>query len=361
MFTVSFLILVTMAALVVVWVEIPRYAYINEVATGDAGVTHSQSVIADANMLGHYLVIVTWALGSMIVCEVLVQHFVQLRKFRPDNQFQWKLSAAAQILCPPLRLAAPCIAMDGKVWLPALGWQRPGRKLFKRLQNRFSRPMLFFALLILPILLIEFGLRSLVEQTQWLRLTLHVCTGVIWCAFAVEFIVLLNVSDRKFEFVKKHWIDLAIILLPIVMFLRTLRALQMLRVARFAKLQQLTNLSRVYRVRGVAMKALRALMMLEVVGRVIPVSLQKKLVRLQREMHDKTEDLEELQLEIDKVKAEIVREQADQAKLEQASEDLETEIVPTEQTNAKQNSIRPKSPLYRDAMTSDNNADEYSV
>ena len=361
MFAVSFLILVNLAALVVVWVEIPRYSFLNhavEVEHVDVAI-HAQSVIDQASLLGSYLVLSAWALGSIIVCEVLVQHFLQLKNVKPDNAFQWRLSAIAQMLCPPLRLVAPNLEMDGQVWLPALGWQRPGRKLFKRLQNRFSRPMLFFALLILPILLIEFGLRNLVEQNEWLRLTLHICTGVIWCAFAVEFVVLLNVSDRKFDFVKKHWIDLAIILLPIVMFLRSLRALQALRVSKFAKLQQLTNLSRVYRVRGVAMKALRALMMLEIFGRVIPISLQRKLKRLQREMRDKKEDLEELQVEIVKVKAQIALEEAEKAKLEANDDELlsaEDEVI-----NVDQNSKELNSPLYQDTLTSENNPDEYSV
>ena len=318
MFTVSLSILVTLAALVVVWVEIPRYSFVSQgFETENAQViAHAQVLIDEASNLGNYLILAAWALGSLIVCEVLILHFIQLRQIKPANPLMWRLSAIAQILCPPLRLVAPSLEMDGKVWLPAFGWQRPGRKLFKRLQNRFSRPMLFFALLILPILLIEFGLRSFVEQNEWLRLTLHVCTGVIWCAFAIEFIVLLNVSDRKFEFVKKHWIDLAIILLPIVMFLRSLRALQVLRFSKIAKLQQLTNLSRVYRVRGVAMKALRALMMLEVFGRLIPIPLQKKLDRLEREMQHKKEELEELQLEIKKVKDRIELENAEKARSE---------------------------------------------
>ena len=361
MFTVSFSILMILAALVVVWVEIPRYSFLNSTVDADHAdaAIYAQSVINQASLMGSYLVIAAWALGTIIVCEVLIQHFLQLKNIKPDNAFQWRLASVAQMLCPPLRLAAPNLEMEGQVWLPALGWQRPGRKLFKRLQNRFSRPMLFFALLILPVLLIEFGLRSVVEQNEWLRLTLHVCTGVIWCAFAVEFIVLLNVSDRKFDFVKKHWIDLAIILLPIVMFLRSLRALQVLRVSKFAKLQQLTNLSRVYRVRGVAMKALRALMMLEIVGRVIPVSLQRKLRRLQREMRDKKEDMEELQSEIEKVKAQIALEEAEKAKLE---EDNDEPLSPQDKlTNVDLNSKEPQSPLYQNATTSENSSDEYSV
>jgi hypothetical protein len=222
---------------------------------------------------------------------------------------KWRFQLLSHVICPPLRLAAPSLERQGQIWLPWIGWQPPSRKLFRKLQSAFSKPMLFFALMILPVLLIEIGLHSQVEQYPWLRLTLHICTGLIWCAFAVEFIVLFNVSEQKFAFVKTNWIDLAIILLPVIMFLRSLRAFRLMRVAKLAKAQQLTKLSRIYRVRGVAMKAVRAFLLLEIFGRMIPVSAVKKLNRLQREYDYRKEDLDELKCEIEKLHSRI-REQA---------------------------------------------------
>ena len=302
MFVLSLVFLGLVATLIVVWVEIPRFSAISEVLSSGEALSSGEGLSPEAEdeiqfdpmtqaaaHLGGYVIIAAWLLGFVIVGEVIVQHCIQVRRQRPDEMLKWRLYLLAQVICPPLRLASPSLERQGQIWLPWIGWQTPGRKLFKRLQAAFSRPMLFFAMLILPVLLVEYGLRSQVEQHSWLQLTLHICTGLIWCAFAVEFIILFNATERKLAYVKSNWLDLAIILLPLIMILRTLRALQILRAA---KAHQLMKLSRVYRVRGVAMKAFRALMLLEVFGRLIPVSPEKKLKRLQSEYDEKKEELD---------------------------------------------------------------------
>lgn len=316
MFGLSLLFLALLGTLIVVWVDIPRFSAINDAVVENAGSVTRDPIAVAAATIGGYVAVAAWFLGFIIVGESVTRHLLEMQQVRPDNVLRWRLSLLSQCLCPPLRLAAPSLRHSGKIWLPGIGWQTPGRKLFRRLEATFSRPMLFFALLILPILLIEFGLHSYVEHHHWLRLTMHVCTGLIWCAFAIEFIVLLSASDRKFPFIKKHWIDLAIILLPVVMFLRSLRALKVMKFAKLAKAQQLTNLTRVYRVRGVAMKVFRALMVLEVFARILPVSHEKKLRRLLREREDLQEDLAELQTEIEKVRAKIAEEKQQQSQRE---------------------------------------------
>ena len=52
--------------------------------------------------------------------------------------------------------------------------------------------------------------------------------------------------------------------------------------------------------------------MLEIIGRLMPVSAERKLKRLECEMADKREEIEELQIEIAKVQAQIEREEAEQ-------------------------------------------------
>ena len=66
-------------------------------------------------------------------------------------------------------------------------------------------------MMILPILVIEYVFTAQVAQYAWLRLLLHVGTGVIWFAFAVEFILMVSVAEKKLAYCKKHWVDLAII------------------------------------------------------------------------------------------------------------------------------------------------------
>jgi voltage-gated potassium channel len=174
--------------------------------------------------------------------------------------------------------------------------------LHARLERAFGKPMLIIAMLILPVLLIEFGLHSLVEANQWLQVLLHVCTGFIWCAFTIEFLIMLSATDKRFTYVKTHWIDLAIILLPLISFLRSLRVL---RLARLAKVQKLAKMSRVFRVRGLAMKAMRALMLLGFVNRLLGITPEKRLAKLELLYQDQSEELMDLKEEIDGLKAEL--------------------------------------------------------
>ena len=318
MFIASLLFLVLVASLVVVWVDVPRFAIVSEQLDGHDGTVQFIDPISEtANRIGHFLIIGIVVLWIAIVLEVMAQLYVSVRTDETINVWRWRIFAFLQCLCPPLRLAAPNIAMGGQIWLPGIGWQAPRRKLYKKLEAALSTPMLFFALLILPLLLIEFGLHSVVEEQTWLRITIHICTGLIWCAFAIEFIVLVSASERRMKYVKKNWIDLAIILLPLALFLRSLRAIRLARVAKLAKVEQLVRLSRVYRMRGLAMKLLRALMFVEFFGRIVGGSPEKKLKRLEMDHREKQEELEEIEQEIAKVK--LLIKQKDVAKSDSES------------------------------------------
>lgn len=214
-----------------------------------------------------------------------------------DNTGSWS-SDFWPAICPPLRLAKPIAAMGGEIWLPRIDWHPPGKPLAKLLEKVFSKPMLIIAMLILPILLIEFGLSKQVQSMPALKLTLSICTGLIWCAFAIEFIVMVSATDKKLAYVKKNWIDLAIILLPLVSFLRSLRIVRTANIAKFAKVQQLTKMSRVYRMRGLVAKSIRALMVLEVVHRVFKITPEKRIERLTLKLAELEEDADEIRQQI---------------------------------------------------------------
>jgi len=327
MFCLSLLFLALLATLIVVWVDVPRFDLANEAIESVASEVQPTDEAAAAEIIDYtvmqpiaqianFLSLALILIWIVIVAEILLQLYLSVRAIEILNERRWRTFAYLQCFCPPLRLAAPNIAKEGQIWLPWIGWQTPSRKLFKRLVAVFSKPMLFIALLILPLLLIEFGLHSVVESQTWLRVTIHICTGFIWCAFAIEFIVLVSASERRLAYVKKNWIDLAIILLPLILFLRSLRALRLLRFAKFAKVQQLARLSRIYRVRGVAMKALRAIMLFEVGSRAFGLSPERKLKRLQSERKEKEAELEDIDEEIAKVNLQIEELRLKQAQIE---------------------------------------------
>ncbi len=215
-------------------------------------------------------------------------------------------------LVPPLRMAVISPEHGGCIWLPRLGWQSPGRALCRQLERALSKPMLIVALLILPVLLVEFGMGQLVAETPALGLLLHVATGLIWLAFTAEFIIMMGATDRKLRYVKSHWIDLAIIILPLISFLRGIRVL---RIARIARLQQVAKMTRVYRMRGLLMKTMRALMLLEVVHRLLGGNPERKLAQMKLQYQEQMEDLQELKTEIDLIESQLQAESGGNAQL----------------------------------------------
>ncbi len=162
--------------------------------------------------------------------------------------------------------------------------------------------MRFLSTVILPILLIEYGLHSLVEEKEWLRLALHISTGFIWCAFTIEFLILFSVTDKRLNYIKTHWIDLVIILLPLISFLRSFRVLKL---AKLAKVQKIAKMGRVFRVRGLLMKALRAMMLLGFVNHLLRITPEKHLTNLKMQYDELEEELRELKVEIDELEAEL--------------------------------------------------------
>lgn len=311
MFVLSLVFMALLASLIVIWIDIPRVA---ELAVLDAIEERSEGELDDdVAMLAlteattPYETMGWIALG--ILCAVWVLFWVELAiktvlRVRAGDELSARLMMTGLLACliPPLRLAAPSPAWDGRIWLPNLQWQHPGRRLSRTLDGVAGKPMLIIALLILPILLIEYGLSSLVEEHDWLRMLMHVSTGFIWFAFAVEFIIMVSATDKKLAYIKKNWIDLAIILLPLISFLRSIRAL---RLAKLAKVQRLAKLGRVYRMRGLLMKAVRALMLFQVVNRILRITPEKQLVKLQTVYAEKEIELQELKEDIDELQKTI--------------------------------------------------------
>ena len=337
MFGLSILFLVLIAALIVLWVDIPRVellaAEIDQVV--DAGNTDGGAVLESSASsssvdeipvgtlhLGDYCVwalLALWPLFWIEFAYKLRTHDHSQRSFFPKRIFDCLIC-----VCPPLRLAAPNYNYDGKIWLPGLNWQKPGKPLSRRLEKTFGPPMLLIALFILPVLLVEFGLKDVVDSNFAVRLTLHICTGLIWCAFAIEFLIMICATDRKLAYVKKNWLDLAIILLPLISFLRSLRAVRAFRLAKFAKVQQLAKLGRVYRLRGLMTKALKALMLFEFLHRLLRITPAKKLAKLKSQRADRLEELEELDYEIHQLEQKIAVEK-DEASASELAELLDSE------------------------------------
>lgn len=290
MFWVSLLFLANTAMSIVLWVDVPRVseAYLrHSVATQLAGAADSSTLSPlQIDRHAHRLRIATLAFALMLwpifLAEFLFYYWTAIDRPRFTRM------ALIACFCPPVRLGAPNAEMRGRIWLPKYGWTRPTAHVRRELEKHFSMPMIVIALMILPILLVEFGLKEQVAERTWLRVALHACTGTIWFAFALEFIVMCSVAKKKLEYCKIHWLDLAIVVLPLISFLRSLRIMRASRLARLAKVQQLTRLGRVYRLRGLAIKAFRGMAVFEVMNRLLRITPERQ-VELLREQLAETE------------------------------------------------------------------------
>src|SRR5262249_61667669 len=80
-----------------------------------------------------------------------------------------------------------------------------------------------------------------------LSLTLDIGTAVIWLAFALEFLVMASLAEDRINYCLCHWLDLAVVVLPLIDFLPILR---LLRLRRLFEGQQVSRLGRLYRLEG---------------------------------------------------------------------------------------------------------------
>jgi voltage-gated potassium channel len=303
MFAMSLIFLANTATLIVLWVDVPRlreaYGASLESATSVDRPVNRAATLADdltVETRALQLGLISLGIAGVLWPVFLIEHF--LYRFCGGASPRHDRSGLWSCLFPPLRLAAPNHALAHQIWLPWLGWSRVNDSLRERLERAFGWPMILIALMILPILLVEYCLQDHIAEHRWLRILLHVSTGTIWFAFSLEFILMWSVAERKLQYCREHWLDIVIILLPLISFLRSLRLVRATRLARLAKVQHLTKISRVYHLRGLTIKGLRAALLFDVLNRLVGTSPEKQLHALQYQLRHRKREVESLQRRI---------------------------------------------------------------
>jgi len=317
LFGLSVLFLVCQAVLVVLWVDVPSLREKTLPNTGTIAELGMGPITASELRLERFALATMYVIWPIVTLET-IYHWIIRPKTRAMRWFH--LFGFFFCVCPSLRMCARSVEMDGRLWLPGMSWRRPNRRLRRRLEQHFSIPMIGIALLILPVLLVEFLLKDQVARYGSLRIALHVGTGVIWFAFAGEFILMASIAEKKLDYIRKNWVDLAIIVLPFFSFLRSMQAVRGSRLARLAKIPQLTKLVRAYRLRGTVLKAFRALVLLDVSTRLIRTTPEKRLARLRSELTATRREARLIRLMIARLEREIT-ETAEDADAGQKSDD----------------------------------------
>ncbi len=248
-------------------------------------------------------------IGFVHACEIMILVSLPIFWLEATVRLAWlergRLTRNRVIYCilfcviPPLRLGLTPASAKHWVWLPGLSWVMPGRPLARRIAKSLSIPMIVIALLILPALALEFVFQKFVAGHTWAQLVLDVTTRVIWLAFAIELVVMVAVSRRKVEHCTRHWVDVLIVLFPLVSFLRVFRLGVLVRTTRLA------SLARTYRLRAVAFRLLRAILLLRVLDRVSLSFAERRLESLRNQIDKHKRSIHELSEEIEELEADI--------------------------------------------------------
>jgi hypothetical protein len=164
--------------------------------------------------------------------------------------------------------------------------------------------MIFFALMVLPLLAVEYYAAEKIHAEPVLALWLDIGTSVIWLAFAIELILMVAVSDRPWRYCFLHWIDVAIVLLPVVEIMPLFR---LLRVGRVLRLEELLRWGRLHRLQALVARGWRAFLLLQIVQRLTGRSPEKQLRQLQDLLRAKEEEVADLRCEIEECEERIAQ------------------------------------------------------
>lgn len=208
----------------------------------------------------------------------------------------------ALYLVVPFMRICPRDHIDGThAWVVGLGWRRTTERFEQYMGRMFSGPMILIALLVLPVVGAEWIWREkILENATW-RLAIQTATGFIWMAFVFEFVIMVTVVEKKFRYCKKNWIDLAIIILPFIAFLRAAR------LGRLMKLQQLSRTAKIYRMRGLALRTWRAVVTLDVISTLLRRDSSYRIDKLGDQIRDKEQEIRLLQNELERVREKDIR------------------------------------------------------
>ncbi len=124
----------------------------------------------------------------------------------------------------------------------------------ERIGRFFEILVLFAALMVIPMVLIEeYG-----DSEQALRVS-TIGNWVIWVIFLTEYLVMVWIVPNRWQYTRKAWLDIAIIILtfpPLPAMLATLRLFRLARLARVLRILRLLKLAAALSRAGLAMRSL---------------------------------------------------------------------------------------------------------
>lgn len=227
-------------------------------------------------------------LWSIFVLEYFILVYFTIR-YKEQVKRKQLLLRFLGVVFPPFRLGMSSLVHPQMIWLPFWKWSRINISLSEKVKEILTIPMIIIAILIIPVLLVDQKYHSDLQHMfpgMDIDFWMQVIQALIWVAFTFEFILLFSISDSKLDYCTKNWIDLLIIVLPLISFFRSFRALRILR---------LNQLAKGYRLRGVIMRAKQLLILVDIIHRVIYFTPKRQLKNIQRKLRKNYQERLELE------------------------------------------------------------------
>ncbi len=224
----------------------------------------------------------------------------------PHNRLKVFIFSLFICLFPPLRLVTMRCQMPSALWLYPQ-WHEINQKLLEEIETWFIYITLPVSLLMLPFWIIEIFHADLLYENFFLHHIVNLGNALIWALFVAEFMFEFSITSKRGEYLIKHWLELFIIILPMLILTRFMRLgylttlfglgnLSELQVFRLAKLRQMLSL---YRARVVFNRILRILSLFDLFRRWQQRrDPQKYLAYLQEQLAYHQEQLSETQQKI---------------------------------------------------------------
>lgn len=231
------------------------------------------------------------------------------------------LTLFAITLLPPLRLTAERCHEQKYIWL--LDWQLVNQSLYERLEKRFLLPILLVSLIMVPFWITEIFLPQKISAHPLLYHLINLGNAVIWVLFVTEFIIMISITKKRLDYLKKHWLELFIILLPMFAlarfiliaryanFLKQLRLFQKIRLLKLTKFQRMLN---IYRARSVLNRIIRILLIMDIFRRFYQrrnpeqylIFLQNKLIETEQEVTKLRQQITETELLLETKQSKLI-------------------------------------------------------
>lgn len=135
-------------------------------------------------------------------------------------------------------------------------------------RRRFEIPVLVAALLVVPVIFIE----EQADSVTWLRVAEGV-NWLIWLAFAAEYFTVAWLTDRRWAYTRKAWLDVFIIVSSFPLLPGLLASTRLLRLLRLGRVLRLLRLARLTAVITRGVSATRTIFAKRGLGYIIIVSL----------------------------------------------------------------------------------------